>query len=47
MSSIPKAMKFLQVHYETLTELYQTLVGATEKVFFNNNCNYMIDLTLI
>lgn len=33
MSSIPKAMKFLQVHYETLIDLYQTLVGALEKVY--------------
>lgn len=32
MSSIPKAMKYLQVHYETLTELHQTLVGSVEKV---------------
>lgn len=35
MSSIPKAMKFLQVHFEALTELYQTFAGAVEKVFSN------------
>ena len=32
MSSIPKAMKFLQIHYETLTELYQNFAGSVEKV---------------
>lgn len=31
MASIPKAMKFLQPHYETLFDVYQILKGSVEK----------------
>lgn len=36
MSSIPKAMKFLKVHYETLIDLYQTIIGSAEKVLHSS-----------
>ena len=32
MTSIPKAMKFLQPHYEGLKDIYELMKGKEEKV---------------